>query len=230
MYSVERPGTANIRQDDSASELSILLSDARAGQVSTFTGCAPDCDVSVLAADLGQPVRTHVVDLDGNGSRDILVADIGVLAPTNERVGRVLLLEEDEVGGYTTRVLLDDIGRVACAEAADLDNDADLHVIVCEFGDLDGSLLWLEQRVDGSFERYNLDLRPGTIHAYPVDIDDDGDTDIVSVISQLTEEVMLCGIPRGFAYEVLFAAGDPWYGMGSMSSSISMPTAIRTSW
>ena len=68
-------------------------------------------------------------------------------------------------------VLLKGVGRVACAEAADLDGDGDLDVVVCVFGHLDGKTLWLEQTGNLEFVEHVLDDRPGTIHAFPIDAD-----------------------------------------------------------
>ena len=213
----ERPGTANIRRDDSSGTMSLLVAEARAGHITRVTGCDPECAIETIEGDLVRPVRSHVVDLDGDGSRDVLVADIGILPPSTELVGRVVLLAGDEVGGYAPRVLLDDVGRVACAEAANLDSDDDLDVLVCEFGDLEGSLTWLEQGDDGEFTAHQLDARPGTIHAFAEDVDGDDDTDIVAVISQTSEVVMLYrNTPTGFSPETLFSAGDPYYGMSGI--------------
>ncbi|MBM3933421.1 MAG: VCBS repeat-containing protein [SAR202 cluster bacterium] len=114
--------------------------------------------------------------------------------------------------------LLENVGRVACAEAADFDRDGDLDIAVCVFGNNEGKVVWLEQKPGMAFEEHVIDPRPGAIHAFPFDADRDGDADIAVSLSQDFAEVLLyrnngAGV---FAIEVLFKAAIKQYGMSGI--------------
>src|SRR2546430_3136226 len=77
-----------------------------------------DCDWSsdVCSSDLN-PAHTEVVDLDGDGIKDILVADLGNFQPTDERRGSVVWLRGTPDGKFTPVTLLKgEIGRASCRE------------------------------------------------------------------------------------------------------------------
>jgi hypothetical protein len=95
---VKAHATANIRSADLLGDgsLQFFVTEPLDGQVVWFRGLDED---PVVLSGLGQPVRTQVVDIDGDGHRDLLVADIGILNPGHSRflppdakLGRVLLL------------------------------------------------------------------------------------------------------------------------------------------
>ncbi len=209
--------TANIRVNDLLGDgsLQIFVTEPLSGQVTWLRGID---DVTELTEGLTQPVRVHAADVDGDSFRDLLVADIGILGPTNRKVGRVVLLRNDGNAGFEPITLLEDIGRVACAEAADLDDDGDLDIAVCVFGHLDGKVIWLEQTNELEFVEHVLDDRPGAIHAYPFDADGDADLDLAVALSQESEEVLLFRNDGGgrFDREVLFAANVMYYGLSGI--------------
>ncbi len=209
--------TANVRVNDLYGDgsLQIFATEPLSGRVMWLRGLD---DVVELSEGLIQPVRVHAADVDGDSHRDLLVADIGLLGPTNRPVGRVVLLRNDGTFEFEVIVLLEDVGRVACAEAADLDGDGDLDIAVCIFGHLDGKVVWLEQTGNLEFVEHVLDDRPGAIHAYPFDADADGDLDIAVALSQESEEVLLFrndGTGE-FVREVLFAADVMYHGLSGI--------------
>lgn len=142
----------------------------------------------VLADDLVAPAHATVVDIDGDGDRDVLVAVLGNIAPDDESVGRVVLLENNS-GTFRRRVILDDVQRVADVQPADFDGDGDLDLAVAVFGYARGSILWLENLGDGVFRDHELLAAPGAIHVPVADYDQDGDPDFAAVVSQEEEEV-----------------------------------------
>ena len=210
--------TANVRVADLLGDgtTQIFATEPARSQV---TWVKEDGEVVAFTEGLVQPVRTHVSDVDGDGDRDLLVADIGEIFPTDDLVGQVVLFRNDGQLNFEPVVLLDGVGRVACAEAADLDGDGDEDIAVCVFGDVaEGKIVWLEQKEGFTFEEHVLDDRPGAIHAFPFDADGDGDLDIAVSLSQLAEEILLFrnGGEGDFTKEVLFAAGDTDFGMSGL--------------
>ena len=207
--------TANIRVADLLGNGApqILVAEAMRGQVVWMRAID---DPVVLADGLNEPVRTHVVDIDGDGDRDILVADIGSFFQTDDKVGRVVLLRNIGDYKFEPTVLLEGVGRVTCAEGADLDGDGDMDIAVCVFGHTVGKVLWLEQKPGLIFEEHVLDARPGAIHAFPFDAD--GDLDLAVPLSQTSEEVLLFRNDGGggFEKEVLFRAPFDYYGLSGI--------------
>ena len=210
------PVTANVRTLDIDGDgiEEVVFTEPLEGQIGWIeTSCiSTQCAENVIE-DLGAPVRASVADLDADGQSELIISDIGILYPSNEKSGRILTVQ-----GNTTSVLIDGLGRTVCAEPADLDGDEDLDLTICEFGHDEGSISWLEQSGDGNWTMHVIDARPGGIHAYPVDIDSDGDMDIIASISQNSEDVMLYWNDGqgNFQATTLYNATDYWYGMSGL--------------
>lgn len=176
------PRIANVQildfDDDGRSDL--LVCDARTNSVDLYrrqtTG---EWTAEVLGEDLVAPAHATVVDLDRDGDRDVLVAVLGNISPDDGQVGRVVWLE-NAAGKFRSRVLLDDVQRVADVQAADFDGDDDLDLAVAVFGYARGAILWLENLGDGVFHDHELWAAPGAIHVPLADYDGDGDIDIVA--------------------------------------------------
>lgn len=144
----------------------------------------------VLGSDLKCPAHATVADLDGDGDSDLLVAVLGSITPSDEYVGRVVLLQnQGDNRNFSQRVLLDDVRRVADVQAGDLDGDGDLDLTVAVFGYARGEVLWMENLGEGRFCDHQLLFRPGAIHVPIGDLDGDGDLDIATIISQDEEEL-----------------------------------------
>lgn len=142
----------------------------------------------ILADNLIAPAHATVVDLDGDGDRDVIVTVLGSIWPNDDVIGRVVCLERTE-SGYQPKLLLDDVRRVADVQPGDFDGDGDLDLAVAVFGYARGEILWLEQHTPLQFEPHTLLTAPGTIHVPVADYDGDGDLDIAAVVSQDDEEV-----------------------------------------
>ncbi len=174
---------------------------------------------------LANPVRVEPCDLDGDGIRDLIVADLGGYVPGDYQNGRVIWVRGNGAGLDEPVALVKDIGRVADVRAGDFDNDGDQDLIVAEFGwRVTGRLFLLINRGSKSgklqFVRQRVDSRHGTIHVPPIDLDGDGRLDFVALISQeheVVEAFLNTGhevAPPGVRFErrIIFEAGNPAFG------------------
>src|SRR5664279_4326688 len=174
----------------------------------------------VIASDLIAPAHVQVVDFDKDGDLDVIVAVLGLLFPSNDKIGSVVILENDGSCNFKKHVIVDKIARVSDVRAGDLDGDGDMDLAVAQFGYDDGETRWIENLGNWQFKSHILQNLSGPINVELVDIDKDGDLDIVSLVSQEWEEVY-CFINDGkgnFKPKLLFGSSNQDYG----SSGISM--------
>ena len=175
---------------------------------------------TVLATDLTAPAHVQVLDFDGDGDKDLMIGVLGMLFPNNDKIGSVVVLENDGQSNFTKHLIIDKIARVSDVRAGDLDGDGDMDLAVAQFGYDDGETRWLENTGNWKFKSHILQNLSGPINVEIVDVDNDGDLDIVSLVSQEWEEVY-CFINDGkgnFKPKLLFGSSNQDYG----SSGISM--------
>jgi hypothetical protein len=171
--------------------------------------------------------HAEVVDLDRDGLQDLVLACLGNFYATNDKVGSVVWLRRSADGQFAPVTLLEGVGRVADARAADFNGDGKLDLVVAAFGWREtGEILYLENRTTDwsrpDFVPRVLDDRHGASHVPVADLNGDGRPDFVALISQEHETVVaFLNEPAGgsgenagvrFRKETVFAAPHPLYG------------------
>ncbi len=169
---------------------------------------------TTLASDLIAPAHAQIIDFDNDGDNDIMVAVLGMLFPNNDKIGSVVILENDGTNHFIKHVVADKIARVSDVRAGDLDGDGDMDLAVAEFGYDDGETRWMENLGNWKFKSHILQSLSGPINVEIVDIDNDNDLDIVSLVSQEWEEIY-CFVNDGkgnFQPKLLFGSSNEDFG------------------
>lgn len=199
--------------------LVLLASDMRSGQVIAQDLRQPRQAARRLAL-LNHPCRIEPCDLDADGTIDLLVADLGSFKAVDHRRGRVVWLrQEARTGAFEAVVLASGLGRVADARPIHADARGRLDVIVAEFGwHRTGSILLLRNVAEPGqrprFEPRELDPRTGTVDVPVCDLDGDGRSDFLALVSNEHEcvEAFLNQGHGKFHRQLLWRAPDLTFG------------------
>ncbi len=175
---------------------------------------------------LRNPCHFESTDLDGDGKRDAVIADLGSYTPEDHAFGRVLWLHDRGGGRLAVEELMKGAGRIADARPADFNGDGKLDLVVAEFGWQKTGGVWL--LLQGSslkngglqFSRKKvLDLH-GPSHVPVGDFDGDGKPDFVALVSQEHERLILFrNQGEGeFEQKVIWQAPDPAFGLSGVEA------------
>ncbi len=129
----------------------------------------------VVSNTANGPTGVYAEDIDSDGDLDILVA--------SQSGGSILWFENDGNENFTVRTVSANAGAPGKVYARDLDGDGDMDVVSTSFAPSIGSIANARLNFyvnDGNenFTRFNIAGVNGT-SAYPIDVDGDGDIDIV---------------------------------------------------
>ena len=201
----------------------VLVCDALKNQVTWIRQAPRGTFTEQAITGVSAPAHVQAIDFDGDGDIDLLVAALGFLFPNNNRVGSVIVLENDGRQRFRSHYVADRIARAADARAADFDGDGDLDISVAGFGYDDGETSWLENKGGWMFEQHVLQRLAGGINAVPADINGDQALDIVTLISQEFEEIwaFINDGKGGFTPALVWGAtnsdfGSSWLSMVDM--------------
>lgn len=188
----EPPQISNVAAEDLDSDglLDIIVCDAKNNFISVIRqGPAGVFNERILASDILAPAHAQVIDFDKDGDKDIMVAVLGQLYPSNDKIGSVVVLENDGTGNFTKHLIVENIARVSDVRAGDLDNDGDMDLAVAQFGYDDGETRWIENLGGWQFKSHILQNLSGPINVEILDIDNDGDLDLLTLVSQEWEQI-----------------------------------------
>jgi len=221
LHGTERPRVAQVHVTDLVKDglADVIVCDALRDTVSWIRQAPRGTFTETVLASVPAPAHVTPIDFDGDGDLDLVVASLGVLMPSNNRVGSVIVLENDGRQRFTPHVLVDHVARVADAEPADLDGDGDLEIAVAGFGYDDGETSWLENKGGWKFEQHVLLRLSGPINAVVADINNDHYPDIVALVSQEWEEIWgFINDGHGhFANRLIWGSTNPDFGSSWIS-------------
>jgi hypothetical protein len=205
---------------DDDSFLDVVLCDCRGNFVSWIRQYpAGTYTESILARDLIAPSHVQAVDFDSDGDKDLMVGVLGMLFPNNDKIGSVVILENDGRFNFTKHIIAEKIARVSDVRAGDLDNDGDMDLAVAQFGYDDGETRWIENLGNWEFQSHPLQFLSGPVNVEITDIDFDNDLDIISLVSQEWEEIY-CFVNDGkgqFQPRLLFGSSNQDYGSSGIA-------------
>jgi hypothetical protein len=165
------------------------------------------------------PSYVQAVDFDKDGDLDLVVSSLGMIFPSNDKIGSIIILENDGTMNFKNHVVVEKIARASAVTAGDLDGDGDMDLAAVQFGYDDGETRWLENLGGWQFKSHILQSLSGGINCELIDIDSDGDLDIVTLISQEWEEVYLF-VNNGkgqFEPKLLYGSTNEDFGSSNIS-------------
>lgn len=200
--------------------LDVLVCDDRGNSVSWIRQDPMGTYTEILlAGDLLAPSHVQAVDFDLDGDNDLMVGVLGMLFPNNDKIGSVVILENQGGEVFVRHLVEEKIARVSDVRAGDLDNDGDMDLAVAQFGYDDGETRWIENLGNWEFQSHVLQYLSGPVNVELVDIDRDHDLDIISLVSQEWEEIY-CFLNDGngqFKPHLLFGSSNQDYGSSGIS-------------
>lgn len=199
--------------------------DMHSGAISAVTWDGTVPRVRELAR-LANPVHLAACDLDRDGRKDLIVADLGSFVPGDHENGKIWWLPggaEPDGPVSSPQVVMDQAGRIADVQPADFDGDGDLDLVVAEFGWRKTGRIVILLQTDSragipEFTKLVVDERHGAIHVPVCDLNQDGRPDFLALISQEHELIEACLNVGGGQFEKqrVFTAGDPAFGMSGI--------------
>jgi hypothetical protein len=214
------PAVSNVQfvDLDGDARLELIVTEMRYGMVMKIRPYTASTEVETLAV-LNNPAHSSVADLDGDGVKDLLVADLGDFWPGDHTKGAAVWLRGRADGTFVP-LEIGGLPRVADVEAADMDGDGKLDLVVAAFGwrKVGHTMVLYNQTTDytrPSFRTQVIDGRAGALHTIPSDLDGDRRMDLIVLVAQQHERVLAFynnGPGAGFAIENLYAAPHPNWG------------------
>lgn len=204
---------------DQDGKTDVLFCDAKENSVGWLRQTEQGWIESTLATEIAAPVHVEPSDIDQDGDLDLLIASMGLVFPNNDKIGSVVILENDGTGQFTKRVIIDQIARVTDVRAGDFDGDGRIDLAVGQFGYDQGEIRWMRNVGGWRFESHMLLHLSGTINVCVADLNGDSHLDIAALVSQQWEEIYLFeGDGEGnFEKKVIFGSTNEDFGSSGMA-------------
>jgi hypothetical protein len=190
----DHPWIAHVRAVDLDRDglMDILACEARDNQLLWIRQTAPGkFEEHVIASNLPGIVHVEAADMTGSGHLDLLVSCMGVVFPDNDKIGSIIILENDGHQRFTKHVIAENIARVTDVRAGDFNGDGKMDLAVGQFGYDQGEIQWMENMGNWRFKSHHLLNLSGTINVCVADLCGHGALDIAAVVSQQWEEIYL---------------------------------------
>ena len=213
----EQPQIANVSIADLDQDglPDVLVCDAGRRRLSWIRQSPKDVYTEQVIAEVRAPGHVEPDDYDADGDLDLIVADLGELFPSNQRIGSVIVLENAGGGRFVRHVAAEGLPRVADVRAGDLDGDGDQDLAVAAFGYDQGQTLWLENRGNWTYAIHVLQELSGAVNVLVADFDRNGTLDIAALISQEWEEIWIFENAGGGRFTPRLAWGSSNADFGS---------------
>jgi hypothetical protein len=217
------PRISNLHLDDLDQDglVDVLVSDVQLGALTWIHRGADGNWREDVLGEVPAPARIALADLDADGDRDIAVACLGSIEPTEEPIGGLVVLENQgpqDPLRFVPRPLLKGVARVSDVRTGDIDQDGDVDLAVGMFGLYkSGGAIWLERCANGNYKRHVVLQKNGVSHVPLADVDRDGLLDMLVLVSQQHEEIVLFS-NRGkgrFEAGILYKAPHPMFGLSN---------------
>jgi len=176
----------------------------------------PDPVAIDVPADLGRPLRIVAADLDGDGDPDLACVGAGIF-----NSGSLMVFFQTAPRFFDPVPLVLQIQRPGSVTAADLDGDGD--VDLASTSSVSNAILVFYQTGPGAFDPVPLALSAPPIMVNPalvfaVDIDADGDADLVSANPGSTNLTIFFQSTPGDFDPLPFAMGEAPYVPGTIAA------------
>jgi hypothetical protein len=144
---------------------------------------------------------------------------MGQVFPNNDKIGSVVILENDGHQRFIKHVVLEHVARVTDVRAGDFDGDGRLDLAVAQFGYEQGEIRWMKNVGNWQFESHILLSLAGTINVCVADLNGDGTLDIAALVSQQWEEIHLFENDgrANFTNKIIFGSTNEDYGSSGIS-------------
>lgn len=149
-----------VKIDNSVNPARLFVFDAYAKQLYLFDqeGLIDSATINGMIVDIGFYNNQLYACTIGNQLQ---------MGPDNQRLGTVFPINISSTGKLQVKPpLFKNLARPVQVVPADLNADGRTDFVICEFGKLTGSLVWMEALANGQYERRVIRDVPGSVKAY----------------------------------------------------------------